>query len=798
MVRERSPNADANDHLSAAKDFASLSLLDLLVARDLFHVHLMNKRNVVATAVGRYLVRKSDPVPTEHHRGSSRRPKAARPPRRLEDSEVRFYSWPCLLVFVAKWIPEGQFGRDGIASQDYVPPTIYLPDGREVPVCVVEAPLVERIPAAPSDMAFPENIMGGGYPVIARVQGEEHLASIGCMVTDGHKAYAITNRHVAGDPGERVYALVDGKQVPIGTASARQLTRRAFTDVYPGWPGKDVYVNMDVGLVEVDDKTRWTAQIYGIGETAEMVDVSVHNLALNIIGAPVRAYGCASRQMAGQILALFYRYKSAGGFDYVADFLIGPRRGSTKPFRTGPGDSGTVWLYEERARTHVSAHEPPAGDTEAGKIDLRPIAIQWGGHVFAGQGGPRGGQYPYALATSLATACSHLDVSVVRDWNVGLPDYWGAVGHYSIALKAIEALPAGKLRKLMQANLQNVTYTPDHIRANEMKGLSKRPFVPLADVPDYVWKMGPHRSREQPNHFADMDRKDSSGRTLLQIARGPNGLAVETWQRYYADVKDGSRGLLPFRVWQCYDAMVRSAQAGDAARFLCAAGVVSHYLGDACQPLHISHLFNGDPDRKGEDGKAFGNGVHAAYEDVMVNAHTPELIHRVDGASGTVAEFEPVHDGVGAAALTVDLMQRTFDRIAPADIIDVFAGVSGGSSQEIADALWGHFDDATVEVMSSGAAALAHLWLAAWKSARGDDRISVAAEPLSNDDLVAIYRDEYLADRFLPSRRLADIAQELEGGAAEEAPSGRITSGARRVAHAARSIRPRRAARRRG
>lgn len=47
--------------LSPARDFASLSLLDLLRARDLFHVHLLNKRNVVATAVGRYLIRKSDP-----------------------------------------------------------------------------------------------------------------------------------------------------------------------------------------------------------------------------------------------------------------------------------------------------------------------------------------------------------------------------------------------------------------------------------------------------------------------------------------------------------------------------------------------------------------------------------------------------------------------------------------------------------------------------------------------------------------------------------------------------------------
>jgi hypothetical protein len=38
-------------------DFASLSLKDLIEARDLYHFHLMNKANVVGTAVGLYLIR---------------------------------------------------------------------------------------------------------------------------------------------------------------------------------------------------------------------------------------------------------------------------------------------------------------------------------------------------------------------------------------------------------------------------------------------------------------------------------------------------------------------------------------------------------------------------------------------------------------------------------------------------------------------------------------------------------------------------------------------------------------------
>ena len=45
------------DILSPTIDFSTLSLLDLVRARDQFHPHLMHKANVVGTAIGRYLIR---------------------------------------------------------------------------------------------------------------------------------------------------------------------------------------------------------------------------------------------------------------------------------------------------------------------------------------------------------------------------------------------------------------------------------------------------------------------------------------------------------------------------------------------------------------------------------------------------------------------------------------------------------------------------------------------------------------------------------------------------------------------
>jgi len=45
------------DYLSIQDDFNRLSLRDLRAARDQFHLYLIHKPNVVATAVGRYRIR---------------------------------------------------------------------------------------------------------------------------------------------------------------------------------------------------------------------------------------------------------------------------------------------------------------------------------------------------------------------------------------------------------------------------------------------------------------------------------------------------------------------------------------------------------------------------------------------------------------------------------------------------------------------------------------------------------------------------------------------------------------------
>ena len=252
-----------------------------------------------------------------------------------------------------------------------------------MPVCVIEAPKEERTTKQAAEIVYPVNNIGGGWPVIAETQGRSYAATIACLVSDGHTVYALTNRHVAGGEGEIAYSRLGGKQERIGTSSGKQLTRMPFSKLYPGWAGRDTYVNLDVGLIEIDNLDQWTSEIRNVGVMGKMVDLSSDNLSLALIGLHVRGTGAASGEMQGEIAALFYRYKTNGGFEYVADLLIGPRPATNQrpspPFETLPGDSGTMWLLEpmDERQAKSKEDEPP---------EYLPLAMQWGRNMLYSAG----------------------------------------------------------------------------------------------------------------------------------------------------------------------------------------------------------------------------------------------------------------------------------------------------------------------------------------------------------------------------------------------------------------------------
>ncbi len=78
--------------------YASLSIKDLLDAREAYHVHLMQMENVFATAIGLYRIQKDDLDATHFHpvEEAVKKDRGKKvTPRTMENTVVQPWSWPC-------------------------------------------------------------------------------------------------------------------------------------------------------------------------------------------------------------------------------------------------------------------------------------------------------------------------------------------------------------------------------------------------------------------------------------------------------------------------------------------------------------------------------------------------------------------------------------------------------------------------------------------------------------------------------------------------------------------------------
>jgi len=775
-------------------DFASLSIRDLLEARDLYHFHLLNKANVIGTAIGRYLIRDEESWPSEDTKGQG-----VKGERTLKNASVRDYSWPCVLVFVQHWLTDDEFHAKTVSLSDFVPSSLYLADGREVPVCVVAVHPSETDPNEQTVQSWPQNTFGGGMRVSVEMQQAEHFASVGCLVSDGSLTYAVTARHVCGEPGTPLQGTLRGGAVRIGVSSVKQITRKPFTEVYPAFAARQTFLNLDVGLIEIDDINQWTCNVFGLPPIESIYDIYEQNLSLRLIDQDVVAFGAASGYLRGQIKALFYRYRSVGGHDYVCDFLIAPRAQSPN---SRHGDSGTIWHIDLSSKKRST---DPEKDAELRalpilKHELHPLAIQWGGQTLVDGSAER---VNFALATSLSNVCKLLDVELVTDHNTGVSGYWGRTGHYSIGNLAIGLIGNAKLKSFFAKNAENLSFALDKIEKKSFDSivrdnLKTTGFSPLADVPDDIWKQLPpswpkgraggrdikpekpfgSTGPEHPNHYADID-VPYGGKTLraLCLAKPGQYLTLSAWKAFYAalakqadDAGDHAlakkrrdlfkQGILPFRVWQFFDQMVAYATAGDHIGFLTAAGTLAHYVGDACQPLHGSYLADGDPARMAhrtdKDGKPviYGKGVHSAYETQMLGHNSDDLIPRLQHALPNAHGLQLVADGAHAAYDLIKTMDDVANILDPMDIVELYETLGAPANTAGYDKMWAKLGDATVQVMAVGIRHLAMLWEAAWVAGNGD------AIPASKLDAIdpGHLRELYEKAEFMHSYTIDDIA----------------------------------------
>ncbi|MDQ3917024.1 MAG: hypothetical protein M3348_00855, partial [Acidobacteriota bacterium] len=271
-----------------------------------------------------------------------------------------------------------------------------------------------------------------------------------------------------------------------------------------------------------------------------------------------------------------------------------------------------------------------------------------------------------------------------------------------------------------------------------------------------------------------------AGTTLLQLCEDESNIDVAAWRQYYDATHDPSRGLLPFRVRQIYRALVRFAETHDRVRFVTAAGILAHYVGDACQPLHISYKFNGNPDHRVQmyvqnehthqwelkNNQPRGSGVHSAFETAMINyANTGgSLRDRVSNRllAGGGAPLPQITDEHAAAVGLVALMRRVGELLPPDEIIDVYAPLQGDPPKKltripdgVAQDMWAALGDRTVEVMAAGCRYLAHLWQSAWEQGQGAANITDLSRLDSHD-----IEQRKVDHQFIPSVTI-DRIQEI-------------------------------------
>jgi hypothetical protein len=336
------------------------------------------------------------------------------------------------------------------------------------------------------------------------------------------------------------------------------------------------------------------------------------------------------------------------------------------------------------------------------------------------------------------------------------------------------------LKKLMQANQANIGFSDDDVAKGSKFTVDRDKFVPLADVPDYLWVVahGTHPN-EAIQHFADIDIVDiNGGKSLLQqCVDDPQNVAASTWKAYFdgfaAQRLGPEEGALPFRVWQLWEAMVKYLQNGDLLRFVAAGGVMAHYVGDASQPLHCSYMHHGIPPMKTHKGREYPvprdsdefktfkttreAQIHSIYEETMLEVDTAALLAGVDDLLSSMSySGSAIDSGHTAGVAVIELMQRSQERLTPLDIIKADDPSLGTKTR--AKQLWSKktIREATIESLADSVLTLAALWTAAWKEGKGNTIARTKLVELDQGDLDDLVRKDR---SFVPSRSLDEMAQ---------------------------------------
>ena len=157
---------------------------------------------------------------------------------------------------------------------------------------------------------------------------------------------------------------------------------------------------------------------------------------------------------------------------------------------------------------------------------------------------------------------------------------WGAKGHQIVAY--------------VGSQLTNAQSAP--FWSSNSEGLRQ-----LSTVPDRLWKRAATYKGEAPTHWFQADAYVAVGGDLGSFPK-TYGSAVSQ----YSEATILKNGTALWRISQFYDDAVNALRSGDVKSAVEFAGLMTHYVGDLSQPLHVSENYDGV-----QSGQ---KGIHAWFE----------------------------------------------------------------------------------------------------------------------------------------------------------------------------------------
>jgi len=184
-------------------------------------------------------------------------------------------------------------------------------------------------------------------------------------------------------------------------------------------------------------------------------------------------------------------------------------------------------------------------------------------------------------------------------------------------------------------------------------------------------------------------------------------------------------------------------------RFLAMAGVLAHYIADACMPLHNTKYHHGLVNASKKEQQ-----VHNYIDNNILSAEKGELLRQAFSSIGSNPPFQRIDGGRDWGQRTMALLVYTYTRLHPKKIVETYNETLGWDWRRRYNHVIAEIGVPLRRCIARGTVRLAEIWENAWRQGGGNALADSSLVQVEKPDLSELYLDK---DGFLPCRLLKDL-----------------------------------------